>query len=94
MTTDHNDIYCQRMHVLQETIASQTAKSRSEASETDSSHKSQANNSDDKRCKRKQNERDTPKRKIDSKRRKLNRSIILTEEEGSKQLNAVVGSDS
>ena len=95
MTTDHDAIYCQRMHVLQETIASQTAKSQSDASETDSSHKRKANNTDDdKRCKRKQNERDTPKRKIDSKRRKLNRSIILTEEEGSKQLNAVVGSDS
>ena len=81
------------MHVLQETIASQTAKSQSNASATDSSHKRKANKIDDRTCKRKQNERDTPKRKIDSKRRKLKRSMNLTEEEGSTQLNAILESD-
>ena len=81
------------MHVLQESIASQTAKSQLNPSATDSSQKRKANKMDDRRCKRKQNERDTPKRKIDSKRRKLKRSMNLTEEEGSKQLNAVLESD-
>ena len=61
----------QRMHVLQDSIALQTAKSQSEASETDNNHTGKTSQTDDKRLKRKQKERETPKRKIDSKRRKL-----------------------
>ena len=59
------------MHVLQDSIALQTAKSQSEASETDNNHTGKTSQTDDKRLKRKQKERETPKRKIDSKRRKL-----------------------
>ena len=70
----------QRMHVLQETVALQTAKNQSDASTIDTSHVSKTIKTDDKRRKRKHNERDTPKRKIDSKRRKLKKSMSLTEE--------------
>ena len=75
------------MHVLQETIALQTAKNQSDTSAIEKSNvNGKIIKNDDTRRKRKQNERDTPKRKIDSKRRKLKKSMSLTEE-GSKQLN-------
>ena len=80
------------MHVLQESIALQTAKSQSDASTMDNSHVSKTIKNDDKRRKRKQNERDTPKRKIDSKRRKLKKSMNLTEE-GSKQIDTMLSVD-
>ena len=80
------------MHVLQESIALQTVKSQSEASETNKNHKSNTSKPDEKILKRKQSERETPKRKIDSKRRKLKRSMNLTEE-GSNQLNSILMSD-
>ena len=81
------------MHVLQESIALQTAKNQSDTSAIEKSNvNSKIIKNDDTRRKRKQNERDTPKRKIDSKRRKLKKSMSLTEE-GSKQLNTKLSVD-
>ena len=68
------------MHVLHESIALQTVKSQLEASERDKNHKNNTSKPDDKILKRKQSERETPKRKIDSKRRKLKRSMNFSEE--------------
>ena len=79
----------QRMHVLQETIASQIVKNKCERTTatdiTNSTRDILMNNSKNKNyekgIKRKQNEKDTPTRQIKSKRRKLTRSMTLSEEE-------------
>ena len=77
------------MHVLQETIASQIVKNKCERTTatdiTNSTRDILMNNSKNKNyekgIKRKQNEKDTPTRQIKSKRRKLTRSMTLSEEE-------------
>ena len=69
-------LFHQRMHVLLDSIALQTAKSQSEASATNNNHTSNTSKTDDKRLKRKQKERDTPKRKI----KRLKRSMNFSEE--------------